>query len=83
MESVSASAAFTVFTVAVAKEYVPLGSAFHTLVSSIFALKVAANLLAAAVERNQTPINKEANFTGANLFTIESPIGDKHNSPKV
>ena len=41
------------------------------------------NLLADAVLRNHTPINNEANFTGANLFTIDKPIGDKHNSPKV
>ena len=40
-ESVLVSAAFTVFTVAVAKVYVPFGSAFHTLVSSMFALKFA------------------------------------------
>ncbi len=32
---------------------------------------------------NHTPINTEANFTGANLDTIDKPIGDKHNSPTV
>ena len=34
-------------------------------------------------DKNHTPISNEANLTGANFTTIESPIGDKHNSPNV
>lgn len=49
----------------------------------ISALKVPANLLAAAFARNQVPIINEDNLRGANFETIESPIGDRHNSPMV
>ena len=42
-----------------------------------------ANLLAVAVDRYQIPIIKEAKRSGLNLFTIESPIGDKAISPIV
>ena len=46
-------------------------------------LKIPANLLAAAVDKNHTPINNEANLSGDNFTTIAKPIGDKHNSPMV
>src|SRR5215212_12198647 len=47
------------------------------------ALNTPANLFAAAFAKNHTAINKEANLKGANLFTNDKPIGDKHNSPQV
>ena len=47
------------------------------------ALSVPANLLAAAMDENQMPINNEANFAGDSLTTIAKPMGDKHNSPMV
>jgi hypothetical protein len=40
-------------------------------------------ILATKLLRNQTPISSEASFTGASLVTIESPMGDRSNSPKV
>jgi hypothetical protein len=36
-----------------------------------------AGRFAVAVDKNQTPINKEAKRTGANFTTIDNPIGDK------
>ena len=57
---------------------------FSILTSSGYKeLNVPANLLAAAVDKNHTPINNEANFTGANLLTIDNPIGEINNSPVV
>ena len=38
------------------------------------ALSMPANLLAAAMDENQTPINSEANFAGDNLTTMAKPI---------
>jgi hypothetical protein len=49
----------------------------------IKALNVPANLLAAALAKNQVPIINEDKRNGANLETIDKPIGDKHNSPIV
>lgn len=46
-------------------------------------LNVPANLLAAALDKNHTPINKEANFSGASFTSIAKSIGDKHNSPII
>jgi len=40
-------------------------------------------LLAAATNRNQAPIIKDAIRRGANLVTIDKPIGDKQSSPIV
>ena len=44
---------------------------------------IPANLFAVAFAKNQTPINNEANRAGANLFTMDNPIGDKQSSPNV
>ena len=49
----------------------------------IKALNVPANLFAAAFAKNQVPIIKDDKRKGANLETIDNPIGDKHNSPIV
>ena len=49
----------------------------------IKALNVPANLLAAALAKNQVPIIKEDKRKGASLETMDKPIGDKHNSPIV
>ena len=38
---------------------------------------------AAEFAKNHIPINKEINFTGESFVTMESPTGDKHNSPIV
>ena len=46
-------------------------------------LNCPASQFAAAFARNHVPINKEANRRGASFVTIESPIGDRDNSPKV
>src|SRR5687768_12898617 len=46
-------------------------------------LKTPASLLPAALERNHTAINKEANLKGASLFTNANPMGEIHNSPQV
>jgi hypothetical protein len=40
-------------------------------------------LFAAALAKNHVPIIKEDKRNGANLETIDNPIGDKHNSPIV
>ena len=47
------------------------------------ALRVPANLFAAALARNQVPINNEDKRSGASLLTILNPIGDKQSSPMV
>ena len=52
-------------------------------VGGINALNVPANLFAAALAKNQVPIINEDKRNGANLETIDKPIGDKHNSPIV
>src|SRR5438309_795207 len=44
---------------------------------------MAANLLAKKFDRNHTPMRRDTNFTGASLLTMDSPTGDKHNSPTV
>ena len=44
---------------------------------------VPANLFATALARNQTPINSEANRTGASFDTMLRPIGERLNSPMV
>src|SRR5574337_1599162 len=36
-----------------------------------------------ASDRNQPPIAKPTSRDGASLVTIDSPIGDRHNSPSV
>ena len=46
-------------------------------------LSIPANLFAVADDKNHTPINKDAKRGGESLFTIDKPIGDKHNSPIV
>ena len=38
---------------------------------------------AAAFAKNQVPIIKDDKRKGANLETIDKPIGDRHNSPIV
>lgn len=42
-----------------------------------------ARIFAMALVKNHTPIKRHVNLTGESLETIDSPIGDKHNSPNV
>ena len=55
---------------------VAVGSGYNELI-------VPANLLPVATAKNQIPIIKEVKRAGDNLFTIDKPIGLKHNSPMV
>src|SRR6188508_411199 len=52
-------------------------------VGGISALRVPANLLAAALARNQVPIIRDESLSGASLETIDKPMGERHNSPMV
>ena len=40
-------------------------------------------IFATKEDRSQTPINIEANLTGASLVTTDNPTGDKQSSPIV
>jgi len=46
-------------------------------------LKRPAMRLEAAVDRNQTPIKRQAKRGGDSLETMDRPMGDMHNSPRV
>lgn len=50
---------------------------------STYAAKNPPIQLATAEESIQTPIKRDANLTGANFVIIDSPTGDRHNSPIV
>src|ERR1051325_9929366 len=49
----------------------------------VYAATAPASLFAAAFARNQTPINSDANRTGATLVTYDNPTGERHSSPHV
>ena len=55
--------------------------------SRLLACKIPGNFpaikLATADDKNQNPIMSDAIFLGETFDTIDKPIGERHNSPRV
>ena len=63
--------------------FAPASAGASPAPGGIKAESVPVNLFAAALAKNQVPINKDDKRIGANLLTMLNPIGDKQSSPMV